>query len=222
MANATSLSALTVADINTSVNHEPRILDTRLAIALGFVQPVNIRKLIERHRESLERFGGISFHGGKKIGRGRPRKGYWLNKKQALYLCTKSETERATEVTIQMVEVFDAALTEQTQPGIEHAPAADLQPVTDAQEEPLAFGIFQKRYFDMLPDSYRRGDVVVGICNGKLGIFDLFFASSGRDGLAKIEDCSCACACSRPNAAIVEPIIIIGRVGIPISQEDGK
>ncbi len=44
---------------------------------------------------------------------GRPGKAYYLNKKQALYICTKSETENATEVTIQMVEVFDAFMADQ-------------------------------------------------------------------------------------------------------------
>lgn len=41
---------------------------------------------------------------------GRPGRTFWLNKRQCLYLCTKSETANATEVTIQMVEVFDEYL----------------------------------------------------------------------------------------------------------------
>lgn len=49
--------ALTRADLNVHVNHEPRIADLRLAEALGFAQPRDVRKLIERHREALERFG---------------------------------------------------------------------------------------------------------------------------------------------------------------------
>jgi hypothetical protein len=45
---------------------------------------------------------------------GRPGKEYWLTKKQCLYLCTKSETPNATEVTIQMVEVFDQVMNGKT------------------------------------------------------------------------------------------------------------
>ena len=103
--------ALTVADLNTAVNHEPRVEDLRLAAALGMERPREIRRLIERHREALERFGEVcvtvtqtSRQGG------RPGRTFWLNKRQALYLCTKSETPRATETTIAMVEVFDAHL----------------------------------------------------------------------------------------------------------------
>lgn len=91
---------------------EPRVQDLRLAEALGFDRPRKIRELIERWREALERFGVIPPHRGAKPGAGtrggRPEQGFLLNKKQALFLCTKSETAAATEVTIALVEVFDA------------------------------------------------------------------------------------------------------------------
>lgn len=102
-------SALTVADLNITVNHEPRIAHRRLAASLGFVQRHKMAHLIERHLDALQRFGEVPStmdETGPKGG--RPGKTYWLNKKQALYLCTKSETANATEVTIGMVEVFDA------------------------------------------------------------------------------------------------------------------
>jgi len=104
-----SACALTIDDIDSAINHEPRIADLRLAETLGFAQPVNIRKLIRQHQEALGRFGEVISAAEKTSEKGgRPGKGYWLNKRQALYLCTKSETERATEATIAMVEVFDA------------------------------------------------------------------------------------------------------------------
>lgn len=94
------------------IGEEPRVFDVRLAEALGFSQPRDIRKLIERWRAALERFGEVSRHRGAKpragSAGGRPEEGWALNKKQALFLCTKSETEAATEVTIALVEVFDA------------------------------------------------------------------------------------------------------------------
>lgn len=106
---AYSTPAFSAADINTAINGEPRIMDERLAAALGFDRPRKIRDLIERHRAALERFAGVCTTVGQTSSRGgRPGRAFWLTKKQALYLCTKSETERATDITILVVEVFDA------------------------------------------------------------------------------------------------------------------
>jgi predicted ArsR family transcriptional regulator len=104
-----------VSDINTSINHEPRILDTKLAEALGFARPRKIRDVISRHLDALKRLGNIVCPAvGQTPKGGRPGKEYWLTKKQALFLCTKSETPNATEVTIQMVEVFDQVMNGKT------------------------------------------------------------------------------------------------------------
>jgi phage regulator Rha-like protein len=102
-----------VADLNSSIDGTPRMMDLTLAEALGFARPSNIRRIITRHIPSLKRFGEVCSTveqtlKNKMNSGGRPGKAYYLNKKQALYICTKSETENATEVTIQMVEVFDA------------------------------------------------------------------------------------------------------------------
>lgn len=115
---------LSIVDLNTAVNHEPRVAHQRLAEALGYTDRYKMGRLVERHMEALKRFGEVSAtvaetlkNKGKFVSStadetahkgGRPGKTYWLNKKQALYLCTKSETANATDVTIQMVEVFDA------------------------------------------------------------------------------------------------------------------
>ena len=72
---------------------EPRIQDLRLAEALGFENAYNIRKLIRQHTENLETFGDLVFSTAEKTSNGgRPGKEYHLNEKQALFLCTKSET----------------------------------------------------------------------------------------------------------------------------------
>jgi hypothetical protein len=107
--SADNTRTLSVSDINTTINHEPRILDIRLAEALGFHRPADIRPLITRHETALRRFGEV-FRTVRKTtsNGGRPGREYWLTKKQALFLCTKSETVNATRVTIEMVEVFDA------------------------------------------------------------------------------------------------------------------
>jgi predicted ArsR family transcriptional regulator len=105
---AMSVHALSISDINTTINHEPRILDVRLAEALGFSRPADIRELIERHKEALERFGSIFRMVRKNTGRGRPANEFYLTKKQALYIVTKSETENAVDLTVHIIEVFDA------------------------------------------------------------------------------------------------------------------
>lgn len=109
------MNPLQLSDLNTTINHEPRIKDIRLAETLGFEAPLRIRSLIDRHAESLARFGVLttvvetsSAQGG------RPGRVFWLNKRQALFLCTKSEAPLATEATVQMVEVFDAYLAGRT------------------------------------------------------------------------------------------------------------
>ena len=96
--------ALTTSDINTTVNHEPRILDVRLAEALGFARPRDIRKIIERYKMDLERFGTCASVA--HVVRGNKTTEYYLTEKQALYLCTKSKAEKAVDITIQMVKVF--------------------------------------------------------------------------------------------------------------------
>ena len=104
MTDTLNLSAADLID----ADGEPRIRDLKLAEALGFGDKHKIRSLIERHCEALQRFGRISATVAENTGRGRKGTALYLNRKQALYLCTKSETRNATEATIAMVEIFDA------------------------------------------------------------------------------------------------------------------
>lgn len=100
-----------IEDIDTTVNHEPRIEDLKLAEALGFSDKHKIRELIKKHRPSLEEFGEVSAVERKPTAKGgRPGRTFYLNRKQALFITAKSETERAAIVTVQMVEVFDAVM----------------------------------------------------------------------------------------------------------------
>ena len=108
-----SRCAFAVADLDSSIDGTPRMMDLTLAEALEFSRPRDIRKIVERHMQALRRFGEVCATVARTLKNkdnsgGRPGKAYYLNKKQALYICTKSETDNATEVTIQMVEVFDA------------------------------------------------------------------------------------------------------------------
>jgi predicted ArsR family transcriptional regulator len=122
----TGARALTASDLNVTVNHEPRIHDLRLAEVLGFANKHMIRVLIRRHLEALKRFGEVSLVQEKpgKQG-GRPGISFYLNKRQALYITAKSDTPRAAEITVEMVEVFDAYLAGKTAPAQEReAPKA--------------------------------------------------------------------------------------------------
>lgn len=90
-------------------NGEARALDLEIADALGFSRVRDIRQLIHRN---LDVMGGLGEVCGKspqtsELG-GRPSYEYWLNEKQALYICTKSDAKNAVEITIQMIEVFTA------------------------------------------------------------------------------------------------------------------
>lgn len=101
-------SELSAADL-TSMEGEPRVLDIRLAEALGFLAPHRIRALIRRHHSALAALGRVSTTVVETSAKGgRPGKAFWLTKKQALYVCTKSETPKATEATIRLVDVYDA------------------------------------------------------------------------------------------------------------------
>lgn len=109
--------ALTAADLNVTINHEPRISADRLAEVLGFARGRAINDLIERNMAALERFGEVCRTVRQTSAKGgRPGKTYWPNKRQALYLCTKSEAPFATEIVIEMVTVFDAHLTAKAMP----------------------------------------------------------------------------------------------------------
>lgn len=93
----------------TPVNGEPRVHDLLLAEKLGFDQPRDIRKLIKRNEAKLLRFGvcaTVAQTSGD-LG-GRPATEFYLNQKQAIFICMKSETEKAFDVQADIVRVFDA------------------------------------------------------------------------------------------------------------------
>lgn len=89
---------------------EVRIQDLRLAEALGFAYPVDIRKLIRRHKTKLERHGLIFATVAKFPGqsRGPAGKVFYLNERQAYRLCMVSDAPNAELVQDQMIEVFVA------------------------------------------------------------------------------------------------------------------
>lgn len=88
---------------------EARIRDLDLANRLGFEDPHKIRTLIERHASALAALG-VSATVAETAGAkgGRPGKAYYLNRKQAIFITAKSDTPNATEITIEIIERFDA------------------------------------------------------------------------------------------------------------------
>lgn len=90
---------------------EPRVMDTRLASALGMKRATNIREKIIRNRMELEGFGPV--HETRALV-DRPQGGtvnaqtYYLNEPQALLLCMWARTPTAAAVRKQLIEVFMA------------------------------------------------------------------------------------------------------------------
>jgi hypothetical protein len=103
------MNALTL----TPIDGEPRIFDLTLAERLGFEQPRNIRKLVKRNLTKLQRFGHCATVARCiEIGNGAKQEvdEFYLNQKQAVWVCMKSETDLAFDVQAEIVRVFDAYL----------------------------------------------------------------------------------------------------------------
>lgn len=97
----------------TPVNGEPRIHDLALADRLGFDRPRKIRDIIKRNHDKLLKFGGCPTVGRCiEVGNGVKREveEFYLNKKQAIFIAMKSETEKAFEVQEDIIHVYDAYL----------------------------------------------------------------------------------------------------------------
>jgi hypothetical protein len=140
---------------------EPRIVDVELADRLGFTDRRMIRRLIERHGGALSAFGEVSVTVTETTALGgRPGHAYLLNRKQALYICAKSETPRAAEVTIQMVEVFDRYLEGKTVHVEEHwrRPPRPRLPVEEPKHD---VGL---RHFTVGTDNPRIARALLSLC----------------------------------------------------------
>lgn len=101
------MTELTQADLVPFQGEEPRIADLVLAERLGFAESKAIRRLIKRNTVDLERYGTLG-HGDPKSSGGRPGVDYYLNEGQALRLCTLSRTDRAAEITHQVITIYQA------------------------------------------------------------------------------------------------------------------
>lgn len=104
-----AINQLTVSDLNTSMDGEPRVRDVDLGERLGFERPRKIREIIERNRAELEGFGGLPRRGANPgpLG-GRPTFEYHLNEGQSLLVSTLSQAPKAPQVRRMLIEVFMA------------------------------------------------------------------------------------------------------------------
>ena len=96
------------ADSITFVRGEARVHDLALARALGFERLRAIRELIARHELVLKELGEVCRTVRQNTGPGRPATEYHLNQEQAVYLCAKSDTAKATAITVEVVRTFVA------------------------------------------------------------------------------------------------------------------
>lgn len=100
------MGALSLADVHVH-GDEPCIADLRLAEGLGFDRARNIRNLISRHRDEIQRYGELRVTLERNSGRrGAPERSFWLNEAQALLVCMFARTPKAAEIRQQVIEVF--------------------------------------------------------------------------------------------------------------------
>ena len=91
------------------IEKELRILDIDLAQRLGFERPRDIRKLINRYSDELDEMGvRATVAQTPSAAGGRPAMAFYLNRKQAIFITTKSETKDAINVTIEIIKKFEA------------------------------------------------------------------------------------------------------------------
>lgn len=90
----------------TTIDREPRVLDTDLAVALGYAVPRQIRRLIMSHDRALTALGVLRTA----TVRSGPNTTvvYYLNKAQAIFLTTQSGTATAIDITVEVIRKFDA------------------------------------------------------------------------------------------------------------------
>ena len=116
----------------TPINGEPRVHDLHLAERLGFDRPRDIRKIIKRNEVKLLNFGGCATVA--RVVEGNETTEFYLNQRQAIFICMKSETERAFDVQVEIVRVFDAYLNGDLKPALPQSHAEALRLYADQVE----------------------------------------------------------------------------------------
>ena len=124
------------------IEGEPRILDTDLGTKLGFDRPRDVRKIIERNIEKLNKISRCATVARRPENGGREFTEYYLDQKQAIFICMKSETDTAVDVQLDIVRVYDDYLRGQQEP---IAPAKP-EPIAPQIDKALSIGAYMQRY----------------------------------------------------------------------------
>ena len=96
-----------IADLNTELGDEPRVLDAMIAERLGMAQPRNIRVKIKENFPELSTYGEVCTKTVQTSERGgRPGKAYYLNEPQAILICMWANTSAAAAVRKMLIDVF--------------------------------------------------------------------------------------------------------------------
>lgn len=149
------MNALTLV----SINDEPCVLDTDLAVQLGMARLTNIRVVIEANRDELEAFGSLHSeranpgHQG-----GRPTAAFYLNEEQALLVCMFSRTSTAKAVRAEIVRVFTAYRRGELQPA-----APEVAALPDFTSPAIAARAWAKQFEARLALENKVSEVVVKI-----------------------------------------------------------
>lgn len=100
-------NAISIADLNTEIDSEPRVLDTVLGERLGLSRARDVRSTIVSSQAELATYGDLPrvAEPRSRLG-GRPTSAYYLNEPQALLICMFSNTTRAAEVRKMLIDVF--------------------------------------------------------------------------------------------------------------------
>ncbi|MFY7960724.1 MAG: hypothetical protein ACOVVK_11660 [Elsteraceae bacterium] len=170
MANA--VTTLSIADLNIEVNHEPRILDMRLAERLGMKNVHSIRPLIEKNRAELEMHGPISAAPRMVVtGSGAKREviEFWLNEGQALVVCMLSRTKIAPTIRYEVITVYQAFRAGRLQP-IDTPPDLEFR-VTTVRAHVRRLHRLDPRQLS-LPAPLNKDGLGVLLVDGKAVMFD--------------------------------------------------
>ena len=101
------------------VGGELRVHDLDLGRRLGFADPRMVRKLIKSNAGNLNKINvlyAVEQTSGEQGG--RPATEYYLDRRQAIFICMKSETATAIDVQMDIVRVYDRHLAGQTAPAL--------------------------------------------------------------------------------------------------------
>ena len=157
----------------TVLNGEPRVYDITLGERLGFERPRDIRKIIKRNEAKLLTFGGCATVA--RVVEGNETAEFYLNQKQSLFICMKSETDRAFDVQVEIIRVFDAYLNGDLKPTV-------AEPTLVSQPRQYRDLIYAIRVFDLTKDAWGKQAAAntVKILCGHVGVTVPDFALIGK------------------------------------------